>query len=155
MPDTITGRPLPDALVVTPQGDDAKLRTVLEDRPAAVFFMRASTCQVCLKHARTLAAMAGELADYGTHAVVVVPGGRAEAESVANRIGAGATVVASDPEAAHASAGLDRTLFLQHSGTFLVDDEGIVRYEKTAALPTGSFSAKDLRAALASPGVAR
>jgi hypothetical protein len=102
MPDTITGRPLPDAVVVTPQGDDAKLRTVLEDRPAAVFFMRAS-----------------------------------------------------DPEAAHASAGLDRTLLLQHSGTFLVDDEGIVRYEKTAALPTGSFSAKDLRAALASPGVAR
>jgi peroxiredoxin len=155
MSESLTGRPLPDAAVVTPHGDSARLRTTLDARPAAVFFMRASTCAVCVKHARTLAGMGGELADRGAHAVVVVPGGRAEAESVARRVGAGATVVASDPGAAHAAAGLDRTLFLQHSGTFLVDATGVVRYEKTATLPTGSFSADELRRALASPGVAR
>jgi hypothetical protein len=101
--------------------------------------MRASTCAVCVKHARTLAGMGAELADRGAHAVVVVPGGAKEASAVAGKVGRGATVVASDPDAAHAGAGLERTLFLQHSGTFLVNAEGVVRYAKTATMPTGQL----------------
>jgi thiol-disulfide isomerase/thioredoxin len=87
MSQTITGRTLPDATVITTSGTESRLRTVLDGRPAAVFFMRASSCPVCLGHARTLAGMARELADHGTHAVVVVPGGQAEAASVTGRVG--------------------------------------------------------------------
>ena len=155
MTESLVGSTLPDAAVVTADGRPGRLVQTLQSRPAAVFFMRASTCAVCVKHARTLAGMGAELADRGAHAVVVVPGGAKEAAAVAGKVGRGATVVASDPAAAHAGAGLDRTLFLQHSGTFLVSSEGIVRYAKTATMPTGSFSAAELRSALATPGVAR
>jgi peroxiredoxin len=151
--ESLVGAALPDAAVVTAQGGRDRLRDTLGSRPTAVFFMRASSCAVCVKHARTLAGMGGELADRGAHAVVVVPGGQSEAAAVARKVGAGATVVASDPDAAHKAAGLDRTLFLQHSGTFLVDAGGVVRYAKTATMPTGSFSAGELRTALAAPGV--
>jgi peroxiredoxin len=149
MSDSQVGAVLPDASVVSAQGHASGLRSTVGSRPAAVFFMRASTCAVCVKHARTLAGMADELAAHGTSAVVVVPGGQPEAQAVARKVGTAVTVVASDPAAAHAAAGLDRTLFLQHSGTFLVDADGIVRYAKTATLPTGSFSADELRAAVA------
>jgi hypothetical protein len=37
---------------------------------------------------------------------------------------------------------------LQHSGTIVVDTSRRVRYSRTAAMPTGSYSERDLVAAL-------
>jgi hypothetical protein len=48
----------------------------------------------------------------------------------------------------HADLGLGRFLMLQHSGTFVTDADGRVVDAVTSALPTASFSASKVRAAL-------
>jgi hypothetical protein len=80
----------------------------------------------------------------------VVPGGAAEVERVRRVAGVApnVSVVSSDGVAAHRAAGLDRTLLLQHSATLLFDASGQERYRLAATLPTGSFDAAGLVAAL-------
>lgn len=90
--------------------------------------------------------MADQLAARDTVALVVVPGSANDAAAV-RRLAAGRLTVVSS-SGAHAAVGLGRTMLLQHSGTFLVDASGSVRYAKTATLPTGSFSRAELAAAL-------
>jgi len=110
-----------------------------------LFFMRTAGCAVCVRHVRALARL--DLAGRGVAAAVVVPGGEAEAARV-RRIAGGLPVVASPGAAEHRAAGLDRTLLLQHSGTVLIDARGEERYRLVAALPTGSFDAAALTAAI-------
>jgi hypothetical protein len=131
--------------------DEAGRSTSVEDlrgpnRAVALFFMRAGTCMVCLRHAKSLAAL--DLPEVA--AVVVVPGGDGEAARVRRTVGPRVRVVSSRGVAAHRAAGLDRTLLLQHSGTLLVDATGAVRYRLAATLPTGSFDADALSAAVRS-----
>lgn len=114
-----------------------------DGRGVALFFMRAGNCMVCVRHARALAGLG--LAERGVRPVVVVPGSDAAAARVRRAVGERVTVVSST--GAHSAAGLDRTLFLQHSGVLLVDAAGVVRYRLTAALPTGSFDGPALSAA--------
>jgi peroxiredoxin len=115
-------------------------------RAVALFFMRAASCAVCVKHARSLAALG--LADRGVAPVVVVPGGAAELARARRAAGAGVTVVSSGGVDAHRAAGLGRTLMVQHSGTLLVDATGAVRYRLAGTLPTGSFDAAALTTAV-------
>jgi hypothetical protein len=110
-----------------------------------LYFMRAGNCPVCLRHVRGLAGL--ELARRGVAAAAVVPGGAADAERV-RRVAGSLPVVSSAGAAAHRSAGLDRTLVMQHSGTVLIDARGEERYRLTATLPMGSFDASALTAAL-------
>lgn len=125
---------------LTFRGADGKAVSVaalLGQRGAALYFMRASTCPVCMHHVRKLTGLG--LADHGVSTVVVVPGDAADAESVRRRAGDGVTVVSSVAVSAHRAVGLDRTLLLQHSGTVLVDAKAAVRYRHTSVLPTGSL----------------
>ncbi|MDG6105108.1 redoxin domain-containing protein [Dactylosporangium aurantiacum] len=115
-------------------------------RGVVLYFMRAASCPVCLRHARALAAL--RLADRDVTPVVVVPGGAAEAARV-RRAAGDVRVVSSTGAGAHHAVGLTRTLLLQHSGTLLVDAAGDVRYRLGATLPTGSFDAAALNAAVA------
>jgi hypothetical protein len=110
-----------------------------------VYFVRAANCPVCMRHAKTLAGLG--LAERGIAAAVVVPGGPAEVNRV-RRVAGTVPVVSSDGVAAHRSAGLDRTLMFQHSGTLLFDASGQERYRLAATLPSGSFDAAALIAAL-------
>jgi hypothetical protein len=110
-----------------------------------LFFMRAGNCAVCLRHVRKLAGL--DLAGRGVAAVVVVPGGPEQAAR-ARRAAGGLPVVSSAGAAAHRSAGLDRTLLMQHSGTLLIDARGEERYRLTATLPTGSLDTAALTEAI-------
>ncbi|HTJ32624.1 MAG TPA: hypothetical protein VL738_05290 [Dactylosporangium sp.] len=110
-----------------------------------LFFMRAGNCAICLRHVRALAGL--DLPGRGVAVAVVVPGGPAEAERV-RRVAGALPVVSSAGAAAHRSAGLDRTLLVQHSGTVLIDAQGEERYRLAATLPTGSFDAAALTAAV-------
>lgn len=114
-------------------------------RGVALFFMRAASCAICVRHVRALAAL--RLADRDVTPVVVVPGGAAEAARV-RRVAGVVRVVSSTGAEAHRAAGLTRTMLLQHSGTLLVDASGEVRYRLGATLPTGSFDAAALTAAV-------
>jgi len=115
-------------------------------RAVAMYFMRTGTCPVCLHHARALVRQ--DLLDQDVQPVVVVPGPAAHSARVRHLIGDRAIVVSSAGAQAHQAAGLDRTLFLQHSGVVLVDAAGSVRYRLVSALPTGSFDGPALRAAI-------
>jgi peroxiredoxin len=116
------------------------------DRAVALFFMRASNCPMCIRHAKHLAGL--NLAGRGVRSVVVVPGGAKDVERVRRAVGTGVTIVSSIGTEAHQAIGLNRSMLMQHSGTLLVDAEGTVRYRLAAALPTGSFDPKALLAAI-------
>ena len=112
---------------------------------AVIFFMRSSTCPVCLAHVRALQKMsdAGQL--HGARGIVVTPGGVDEATAVARRT----TLSVFGSGDHHRNIGLGRFLTLQHSGTFVVDGAGRVLTRRTSALPTASFSKREITEALA------
>ncbi len=117
-----------------------------KDKAVALFFMRAASCAICMRHVKELAGM--DLARQGVRSVVVVPGEAKNAARVRRTAGAGVTVVSSADAEAHRAVGLNRTLMMQHSGTLLVGSEGTVRYRLTGAMPTGSFDRKELLEAI-------
>lgn len=139
------GQAFPDIPVIAADGTTSRLAEHLAEGSASVvFFMRSSDCPVCRGHLRTLRRMedAGELR--GAHVVVIVPGGADRAAAVQK-----ATtfeVLASGD--GHQAVGLGRFLALQHSGTFVLDAGRRVLTRRTSALPTSSFSAAEIRAAL-------
>lgn len=145
MTDTTTdriGTPFP-ALALT--SSDGTTRTGLPPAGGAtiVHFMRSATCPVCIGHAAVIHQMVQKGALGEVDVVFIAPGGAAEAHDAEARLrGRGVTVYASDD--AHGEAGLGRFLALQHSGTFVLDAEGIILSAVTAALPTGSFSRSEL-----------
>ncbi|NUT32281.1 MAG: redoxin domain-containing protein [Hamadaea sp.] len=142
------GRPLPALSVIEKDGRRTDIDVIRAGRPAAVFFMRAHNCMVCLHHVRALREMHDVLGDHKVVPVVVVPGSPGDAARVRRRAD-GLEVVSSDGDAAHRAVDLERRLLVQHSGTFLVDAGGILRYARTGALPTASFHRGELEAALA------
>jgi len=151
MPDTIAvpgvGTPLTDIPLLNAAGATSRLSDEIAGAPAVVFFMRAADCAVCAGHARALARMAeaGELR--GARAIVIAPGDASEAQRASDRIGSPALTVRASGDH-HADLGLDRFLMLQHSGTFVTDPRGTILSATTSALPTASFSAAKVRAAL-------
>ncbi|NUT22487.1 MAG: redoxin domain-containing protein [Hamadaea sp.] len=142
------GLPFPALSIVDQDGLRTDLDQIRAGRPAVVFFMRAHNCMICLRHVRALAESADALDEHKTVPIVVVPGSAADAGRVRRRAG-GLPVVSSVGDAAHRAAGLEKRLLMQHSGTFLVDADGLLRYARTGALPTASFDRGELLAALA------
>ncbi|GAA1769544.1 peroxiredoxin family protein [Agromyces humatus] len=140
-----TGTAFPDLDLIDARGESHPVSSVIAGRAAVVFFMRSHTCPVCHSHIRQLERLAdrGRLA--GAAAIVVTPGGASEAGAVARRTSL--RVFASGEQ--HSSIGLGKFLFLQHSGTFVLDPTGGVISARTSALPTSSFSSREVQAALA------
>lgn len=140
---------MPDLEFVTADGKQTTLYALLPATGAVLYFMRASTCAVCTQHAKRLAraADAGRLGTTGV--IVVVPGGKAEAQLVARKVfSPHVTVVAGDES--HIVAGLEVSWGLQRSGTVVVDGQRTITYERVATLPTGAYSeAETVDAALA------
>ena len=145
-----TGRQFPAVDLVSASGAETTLAAEIGGRIAVVHVMRSSSCPVCLAHAAALQRLldSGSLGD--AVAVLIAPGGAAEAEDAASRAGRrspAALVFAS--ESAHAELGLGTVAFLQQSATIVVDAVGTVRSIRASTLPTGSFSADEVRTAVA------
>jgi peroxiredoxin len=152
MPTTATvpdiGTVMPDLTLVSPDGDRTNLQAVRGAETAVAYFLRASNCPVCLKHARSLAELA-EAGNFGGASVILIaPGGPVEAGEVAAKVPSSA-VTAWASGAGHAAAGLGMFLAVQHSGTFLIADDGTVKYRRTSALPPMSMNRKELLEAIA------
>lgn len=149
------GTPMPELGLRGPDGQGAGLSQVRAGRPAVLYFLRSTGCPVCVRHARGLVALAAEGGlGPGVPVLLVVPGGPDEAAGLRRKVPVGkeidGLVSAWASGAGHATAGLGRFLALQHSGTFVLDPAGLVRYRRTAVLPTQSFSRPELLEALAS-----
>jgi peroxiredoxin len=139
------GARFPELDLVDPRGLVRSIAGLAEGRPAVVFFMRSHSCPVCAMHVRELERMAARGALAGAAAVVVTPGGAEEAATVTKITTL--PVLASGTQ--HALVGLGKFLMLQHSGTFVLDAEGRVTSARTSALPTASFSRREVELALA------
>jgi peroxiredoxin len=141
------GTVMPDLALADRGGARTTLDDVREGRSAIVYFLRAASCPVCVRHARELASLAdkGRLGDRAV--VLVVPGGPDDAARLAGRVTSPQVTCWASGEG-HAAAGLGSFMALQHSGTFVLSPTGAVVYRRTSLLPTGSFSAGDLLDAL-------
>jgi peroxiredoxin len=150
MPDTIAvpevGTVIPD-LPLLGTSTTSTMHEVLGSRRAVVFFLRAADCAICLGHAKKLLRMeqAGEL--HGAQVVLIAPGDRDAAAELTRRV--------ADPRASswasgdhHADLGLGKFLAVQHSGTFVVDEDGRILARRTSVLPMSSFSGDEVVAAL-------
>jgi hypothetical protein len=143
---------LPDLTLTDHDGRRLSTSELLGDDATVLYLLRAAGCPVCIGHARALVAahLAGRVPE---RIVLVVPGGSGEAATVRDKVVARVaalpgTVRIVGSGDAHEAVGLQRTLMLQHSGTVVVDAGHRVRYRRTAAMPTGSYSERDLTAAL-------
>ena len=144
----LVGTPMPLLELVDRAGNRTTLAHERDGRRAVVYFLRTASCPVCGRHARVLAEMAeaGELGP-DVRVLLVAPGGAQEAAVLAARIASSAVTVRASGDG-HAAAGLGTFLSVQHSGTFVVGEDGAVVYTRTAALPPQAFSRTELLAAL-------
>lgn len=141
-----TGTPMPELPLIGPTGERTSLHAVRDNRAAVVFFLRASSCPACIAHARVLVQLSesGQLG--GAAVILIAPGTAEDARELAQRVpSTAASKWASGT--AHGSAGMGRFLFIQHSGTFLVEPNGNVHYRRTAVLPPLSLDRGELLAA--------
>jgi peroxiredoxin len=114
-----------------------------------LYFGRAATCTNMLRHARQLARMKDALARRGATAAIVLPASRRAAAAVARLLRTPYPVLADRTRTAHAAFGLPKSLvLLQHSGTFIVDKAGVLRYALRAADPRRAFDRSALLRAL-------
>ena len=152
MPSTATvpdiGTVMPDLSLISPDGDRTSLHAVRGGAAAVAYFLRASDCPICQKHARSLAELAesGQLG--GASVILIAPGGLDEARAVAAKVPSPA-VTAWASGTGHAAAGMGVFLSIQHSGTFLIAADGTVEYRRTSALPPMSMNRKELLEAIA------
>jgi peroxiredoxin len=148
MSNTVTvpalGDTLPNIPLIDGAGTPSRVMDDLGAGGAVVFFMRTSTCPICRAHVRELQRMSDAGVLRGARAIVVTPGGADEAAAVARHTTL--RVFASGER--HRDVGLGRFLTLQHSGTFVVDATGRVLARRTSALPTASFSRREILSAL-------
>lgn len=142
------GTTMPDAILVDPADAGTTLREATAGSRSVVFFMRAASCAICRGHVASLVRLAegGQLSD--AKVVIVVPGKAKDASAVAERVPTSVGVVLASGDA-HAAAGLGTFLAIQHSGTFVLDADATVLARRTATIPTGSFDAAEVVAALA------
>ena len=138
------GDTLPNIPLIDGSGTSSRMMDELGAGGAVVFFMRAGTCPVCRAHVRELQRMSDGGLLRGARAIVVAPGGADEAAVVARHTTL--HVYASGQH--HRDVGLGRFLTLQHSGTFVVDASGRVLAQRASALPTASFSRREILSAL-------
>jgi peroxiredoxin len=152
MPSTVSvpdiGTAMPDLPLISPDGDRTRLHAVRGSGTTVAYFLRASDCPICLKHARSLAELA-ESGSLGEASVLLIaPGGLDEARAVAAKVPSPA-VTAWASGTGHAAAGLGVFLSIQHSGTFLIAADGTIKYRRTTALPPMSMNRKELLEAIA------
>lgn len=146
----VVGAAVPDFPLVDARGRASTLAAARNGRRAIVYFMRSNTCPVCLAHAAAIQRMldAGEVADAAF--LLILPGEAHEAIVTERRVrasgGSSAEVWASGN--GHGEVGLGRFLGLQHSGTLVVDERGVLLAIRVRALPTGNFSRNEVVAAL-------
>jgi len=137
------------ALTLQNQSEDFAIPGSLK-RNAVLYFMRASVCPQCNRHARELDALRTELDALNMDVIIVVPEDSASADKVKTRNKLTVSVMAGNGSA-HALAGLDKKFLglIQVSGTIVVDATGTVLYEHLATNPENSYNEKDFKDFLA------
>ncbi|MFC9996677.1 peroxiredoxin family protein [Nocardia sp. NPDC127526] len=120
-----------------------------------LYFMRSTSCPMCNRHVRDLAAHRNEFEDKNIRVFVAIPEDRATGSAWKSRHDIPFPVLVGTSGTPHDSIGLTRKVFgsMQQSGTVLVDPNGVIRHAHGATLPTSSYDRKGILAAIgALPG---
>lgn len=146
------GSPAPAAALTDTEGRTVRLTEFRGRTAVLVYFLRTTTCPVCNHHARDLADRAAGLTAAGVETLLAVPEDRTTAAKWRAKRGVAFRVLTGS--ASYTAAGLGRGMLgtMQQSGTLLIDVDGVVRYARGAAMPTGGYDAKDVAAAVAGLG---
>ena len=144
------GTAAPDLSLQDSDGNAVRLADFTGTSAVLIYFMRTTSCPVCNRHVREIAARSDELAAHGVTVLVAVPEGRAAAAAWKAKSKVPFTVVTGERGTPHASVGLAKRVFgaLQKSGSILVDATGVVRHSHAATLPPMAYDKVGLAAAL-------
>ncbi len=137
---------------------EEKLSLVLQDgseefsipaqlkRSTVLYFMRASNCPQCNRHARDINALSSELNEHSLDAIVIVPEDSNAAGKVKARNRLSIPVMAGNG-AAHELAGLDKKVLglIQQSATVVIGEDGTILYKQVATNPENSFNEQDFK----------
>ncbi|WP_280507931.1 peroxiredoxin family protein [Nocardia flavorosea] len=146
----ISGSPAPDLELEDTTGQAWRLFQHRGVHNVLLYFMRSTSCPLCNRHVRDLAARQDRFDEDNIHVAVVAPEGRSPALAWKTERGIPFPVLSGAAASPHESIGLTRKVFgaLQQSGTVLVDLDGIVRHAHGATLPLNSHDRKGLLAAI-------
>lgn len=110
-----------------------------------LYFMRDLSCMMCQRHVAQLKQLYSQLQQRGTTVLVVGGGSQQEAQRLSSRLQLPFPVAADlDGEVYH-RYGLEKVmLFLQRSGTMLIDKQGKVSYIHRVTNPGASFDKDEL-----------
>lgn len=128
---------------------EVNLSLYLGKQHVVLYFMRALSCALCQRHVTQLKEMYSELQAKHTTVVVVGAGTQQEAEELANKLQLPFPLIAESTGDLYIRYNLGKSLvFIQRSGTFLINRHGIITYIHTATNPSASMNKGELQAAI-------
>ncbi|MEC3854099.1 peroxiredoxin [Paenarthrobacter ureafaciens] len=141
---------LPALDVNDASGNTLNLKDFAGQSSVLIYFMRTSTCQVCVNHVRDLGKHKAELDAHGITVLVAIPEG---AEAVAKwqaKSGSPFIGISAPSGSTHAEFGLNKKIFgsMQETGVVLADASGRVRYTRSAVIATGAYNWEELYSAM-------
>ncbi len=111
---------------------------------AVLFFMRTSSCPVCLHHLKELADIATEISSSGKSIVIVIPDGVQASAKLTKKYPTFQFVVGDAAADAQRNLGLGAKFGMQRSGVLIVDSSTVPVYEHAATMPIFAFDKKEL-----------
>ncbi|RKT66959.1 peroxiredoxin family protein [Saccharothrix variisporea] len=146
------GSAAPEMVLQDTTGHTVRLSDHVGRHAVLLYFMRSTTCPVCNRHVRDLAADADRFTAAGVQVLVAVPEDRGTAAAWKAKRNTPFPVLTALDGTPHELVGLSRKVFgsMQQSGSILVDTHGTVRHAHGSTLPTAAYDKKGVAAAIES-----
>jgi peroxiredoxin Q/BCP len=141
----VEGSAAPDFSLESNQGTSIRLSDYQGHSHVALYFMREFSCLQCQRHAIQLGRMYEQLKTQNVEVLVIGGGERKDAERLSKLLNLPYLVLADTNRSVYERYALDKVLIaIQRSGTFLVDQQGIVRYIHQVTNPNASLNKSEL-----------
>ncbi|MEO8612925.1 MAG: peroxiredoxin family protein [Chloroflexota bacterium] len=145
----VEGSAAPDFNLESNQGGSIHLSDYQGHKHVILYFMREFSCLQCQRHAIQLGRLYEQLKAQNVEVLVIGGGERKDAERLSKLLNLTYPVLADPDRSVYARYALDKVLIaIQRSGTFLIDQQGIVRYIHQATNPNASLNKSELMQAI-------
>lgn len=136
------GSPAPDFVLESTQGQ-IRLGDYRDRQNVVLFFMREFSCQQCRQHVAHLKRIYAAFQEKDTAVLVIGGGQKRDAEKLTHTFSLPFPVLADPDRSVYLRYSLDKALmFIQRSGTMVVDKQGILRYIQQAVAPSAALHAE-------------
>lgn len=141
----VEGSAAPDFSLESNQGNTIRLSDYQGQHHVVLYFMREFSCLQCQRHAIQLGRMYEQLKAQNVEVLVIGGGERKDAERLSKLLNLPYPVLADSDRSVYERYALDKVLIaIQRSGTFLIDQQGIVRYIHQVTNPGASLNKSEL-----------